>query len=176
MKIILFIVLGLFVLLLVAAVALYLAGSSMSREHRSVVTATFKAARAAVWSAITDYAAMPLWWPAVKSIRVERLPDGTELTWNKEPHGREIPFRTGESRLNEKLVRIVATEKMDRSPFGGTWTFVLTDAPGGGTQLTLTEDGFINPALFRSVMKWFIGYDATQKDFLAHLEKHLAVK
>ena len=176
MKIVLFIAIGLFVALAVTALVFFLAGSSMPREHKSIVTATFKASRAAVWAAITDYAAMPAWWPAVKSVRLEKLPDGTELTWNKDKHGQEIPFRTGESRTNEKLVRVIAVEKAVNLPFGGTWTFELSDAPGGGTQLKLTEDGFINPAIFRAVAKWFMGLDATQRDFIANLEKHLATK
>ncbi len=176
MKIVLFIVLSLVALLMVTTLVFYLAGASMPREHRSVVTATFKASRAAVWAAVTNYAAMPSWWPAVKSVRTEKLPDGAELTWNRDSHGQEIPFRTSESRVNEKLVRIIAVEKVDKLPFGGTWTFVLTDAPGGGTQLTITEDGFINPPIFRAVAKWFMGLDATQKSYLASLEKHLAAK
>lgn len=173
MRIALFVLLGLVVLLAIVALVFHFAGSRMPREHRSVVTATFQAGRAAVWAAITDYAAMPSWWPAVKAVRTEKLPDGTELTWNRDSHGQEIPFRTGESRVNEKLVRIIAKEDL---PFGGTWTFALADAPGGGTQLTLTEDGFINPPLFRAVAQWFIGLDATQKDFIANLAKHLAAK
>ncbi|MEO5958008.1 MAG: hypothetical protein ABIR80_02740, partial [Opitutaceae bacterium] len=101
MKVVLFIVLGLVALVAIALLVFYAAGSRMPREHRSVATATFTAQRAAVWSAITDYAATPAWWPAVKSIRFEKLADGTELTWNMTGHGREIPFRTVESRVNE---------------------------------------------------------------------------
>lgn len=171
MKTTIVVFIGLAALLAVTALIFQLIGSRMRRTHRSIVSVSFPVSRAAVWGAITDYAAMPSWWPAVKSIRFERLPDGTELTWNKDSHGKEIPFRTGESRINEKLVRIIAKDDL---PFGGTWTFDLIDSPGGGTRLTLTEDGFINVALLRPIATWFIGLDATQKDFLAHLEKHLA--
>src|SRR5438094_4094802 len=132
MKIALLIAVGLVAVLLLTVLVFYLAGSRMPREHRSVVVATFGAARPLVWAAITDYAAMPAWWPAVKSVRTEKLPDGTELTWNRDSHRQEIPFRTTETRLNEKLVRVIASDKL---PFGGTWTFTLTDAAGGGTQL-----------------------------------------
>ena len=173
MKTALLIVGSLVALLVIVALVFQIAGSRMPRDHRSVVIATFKASRAAVWAAITDYAAMPQWWPPVKAIRIEKLPDGTELTWNKDKHGQEIPFRTAESRVNEKLVRVIAKDDL---PFGGTWIFELADAPGGGTQLTLTEDGFIKPAIFRAIATWFMGLDATQKDFTAHLEKHLAKK
>mgnify|MGYP001556286271 CR=1 FL=1 len=173
MKIALFVLLGLGALLLVTAVVFYFAGSRIPRTHRSVVSFSFRASRPAVWAAITDYQAMPAWWPAVKSVRFERLPDGTEPTWNKDAHGKEVPFRTGESQLNEKLVRVIAKDDL---PFGGTWTFELTESLGGGTRLTLTEDGFINVTLLRPIAAWFIGLDATQKDFLNHLEKHLTAK
>jgi len=59
-------------------------------------------------------------------------------------------------------------------PFGGTWTFELADTGDGGTRLTLTEDGVIEPPVFRALAKWVFGLDTTQKDYLACLEKHLA--
>jgi hypothetical protein len=40
--------------------------------------------------------------------------------------------------------------------------------------MTLTENGFVNPPVFRALAKWFFGVDTTQRDFLSHLEKHLA--
>jgi uncharacterized protein YndB with AHSA1/START domain len=172
MKILLFSILGLVVLLVVVVIILFTAGVQMPREHRSVVTVHLSAPRAAVWKAITDYAAMPQWWPALRSIRVEKLPDGTELTWNTDAHGHDIPFRTQESRVNEKLVRVIAKDDL---PFGGTWTYELADA-NGGTQLTLTEDGIIRPPIFRAIAKWFFGLDTNQRDHLAHLEKHLAAE
>lgn len=171
MQIALLVALVLAALLGLAGVVLYLAGSRMPRAHRSVISVSFRASRPAVWAAITDYAAMPSWSPAVKAVRFERLPDGTELTWHRDGHGQEIPFRTGESLVNEKLVRIIAKDDL---PFGGTWTFELADAIGGGTRLTLIEDGFINVPILRPIATWFIGLDATQRAFLANLEKHLA--
>ena len=156
-----------------AMLVFYVAGSQMPREHRSQVTATLQASRATVWAALTNYAAMPQWWPAVKSIRLEKLPDGTELTWNTDSHGQEIPFRTGESRTNEKLVRVIAKDDL---PFGGTWTYELADTGDGGTRLTLTEDGVIKPPIFRAMARWFFGLDTTQRDYLTHLEQHLAGK
>jgi uncharacterized protein YndB with AHSA1/START domain len=171
MKIALFIVLGLAGVAALAALILYVAGSQMPREHRTQLTSTLPADRNAVWIALTDFGAMPNWWPAVKAVRTEKLPDGSELTWNQDAHGQEVAFRTGEVRPPQKLVRVIVGDGL---PFGGTWTFELADAQGGGTRLTLTEDGWIEPPIFRAVARWFIGLDATQKDFIAHLEKHVA--
>jgi uncharacterized protein YndB with AHSA1/START domain len=171
MKIVLVLVLGLIGAAGIALVVFYIAGSRMPREHRSQMKATFPADRAAVWDAINDFDGMPGWWPAVKSVRTERLTDGTVITWNKDAHGNEIPFKTAVLHPENKLVReIVPTDQ----PFGGTWTFELDDAPGGGTTLTLTEDGWIQPPVFRAVAKWIVGLDTNQRDFIAHLGKHLA--
>lgn len=171
MKLVLLILLSLAAVLSITLLVVYVAGSRLPREHRSVVSATFKAPPFVVWAALTDYAAMPAWWPSLKSVRTEKLPDGTELTWNTDRHRHEIPYRTAEARVNEKLVRVIASDQL---PFGGTWTFLLSPAPNGGTQLTLTEDGIIHAPVFRAIATWFIGLDATQKDFLAAFEKHLA--
>jgi uncharacterized protein YndB with AHSA1/START domain len=170
MKWMVLILIGLVVLLVAAAAVFYVAGSRLPREHRSIVVATLRANRTTVWAALTDYAAIPQWWPAVKSVRLEKSPDGTEVTWNLDAHNKSVPFRTVESRPNEKLVRAIASDKL---PFGGTWTYDLADADGG-TRLTLTEDGVINPPIFRAIANWFYGLDTTQRDYLAHLEKHLA--
>jgi uncharacterized protein YndB with AHSA1/START domain len=171
MKLALTIGLGFLATAALGILVLYLAGMTLPREHRSRVTATFAAGRDAVWTAITDYAAMPSWWPAVASVSTQRLPDGSELTINTDRHGQKVAFRSADVRPRELLVREIVGNNL---PFGGRWTFELADAPGGGTRLTLTEDGFINPPLFRAVARWFIGLDATQKDFVAHLEKRLA--
>jgi uncharacterized protein YndB with AHSA1/START domain len=173
MKMILIVVLGLVVAGGIALLVFYFAGSRMPREHKAVVSATFPVDRAAVWDAINDFDGMPGWWPAVKSTRLERLTDGTVLTWNMDAHGNEIPFKTSELRPYNKLVRmIVETDQ----PFGGTWTFELADAPGGGTTLTLTEEGWIGPPIFRAVAKWIVGLDSNQKGFMEHLRRHLAAK
>ena len=173
MKIVLVLVLGLIGAAGIALLVFYIAGSRMPREHRSQMKATFPADRATVWDAINDFDGMPGWWPAVKSVRIERLTDGTVITWNKDAHGNEVPFKTTVLQPQQKLVRMIASTDQ---PFGGTWTFDLADASGGGTVLTLTEDGWIGPPFYRAVAQWVIGLDATQKDFMAHLGKHLAAK
>lgn len=173
MKILLLIVLGLAGAVILVLLGLYLAGSCLPREHRAQVTVILPVRRDVVWAALTDYAAFPQWWPAVKSVRFERRADGTELTWNTDPHGGEIPFRTVESRTGERLVRAIARDDL---PFGGIWTYELTDGGPNATRLTLTEDGFIGPPLFRAVARWFIGLDATMKDFASHFEKHVSVQ
>jgi uncharacterized protein YndB with AHSA1/START domain len=170
MKTVLLIVAALIGLLLLAGLVLYLIGRSLPEHHTARVTVVLPAARPAVWAAINDFTKMPDWWPAVKSVRLETRPNGDVWAWNKDGHGQEIAFRTKEQAPPARLVREIMGDEL---PFGGTWTFELAEE-GSGTRLTVTEDGFIKPPFFRAVAQYFIGLDATMKDFAANLEKRLA--
>jgi uncharacterized protein YndB with AHSA1/START domain len=170
-KIVLVLALGLFVAAVLACIVTYVAGTQMPREHHSQLTATFPVPRDKVWNVLIDYEGMPKWWPAVKSVRTERLTDGTLITWNKDAHGNEVPFKTTAMNPDVKLERTIAGTNQ---PFGGKWTFELADDGDSGTKLTLTEDGWIQSPFYRAIAKWFVGLDATQKDFIANLTKRLA--
>ena len=115
MKITLLIIAALVGLLVLTGLVLYLLGRSLPERHTSRVSVLLPAARARVWAVITDYPAMPAWWPAVKAVRME-------------------------------------------------------------TRLTVTEDGFIKPPLFRVVAQYFLGLDGTLKDFAANLRPRVAAR
>jgi hypothetical protein len=105
-------------LLIFAGLVLYLIGRAQPERHTASITFTLTKSRAIVWAALTDYAAMPRWWPAVKAIRFETRTNGEVITWNSDPHGKEIGFRTKE----EKLRRISCAK---------SWvTTCLSAAPG----------------------------------------------
>lgn len=172
MKIALLIIGSLLGLLVLAGLVLYFLGRSLPERHISRHTVVLPAARPAVWTIITDYTKMPEWWPDVKGIRLETRPNGEIWTWNKDSHGQEIAFRTKEETKPARLVREIMGVDL---PFGGTWTFELAEQ-GSGTALTITEDGFIKPPLFRAIAQYFIGLDRTMKSFASHLVKRVARK
>ena len=172
MKIALLVIGALLGLVVLAGLVLYLIGRGLPEKHTSRLTVMLPVARPAVWAVITDYAKMPDWWPAVKGVRLETRPNGEVWTWNKDSHGSEIAFRTKEEQAPAKLVREIMGDDL---PFGGTWTFELTEE-GGQTRLTVTEDGFVKPPFFRAMMQYVIGSDKNLKDFAANLEKRVAAK
>jgi len=58
----------------------------------------------------------------------------------------------------------------DSLPFGGTWTYEIAPADGSAT-LRITERGFIKPALFRFMTRFFFGYTSTMETYLKNLGK-----
>ncbi|PYP70520.1 MAG: hypothetical protein DMD41_14750, partial [Gemmatimonadetes bacterium] len=68
-----------------------------------------------------------------------------------------------------RLVRRIADPKL---PFGGTWTWEITAAPGGST-LTITEDGEIYNPIFRFVARFILGYTGTMESYLKALAARL---
>jgi hypothetical protein len=55
------------------------------------------------------------------------------------------------------------------APFGGTWVYELTPS-GGGTVLQITEEGWIDNALFRVVSR-VMGYHRTLDRYLMALAR-----
>jgi uncharacterized protein YndB with AHSA1/START domain len=172
MKILLLVLCVLAGLVLLAGLGLYLIGRAQPERHTASITFTVPKPRAAVWAALTDYAAMPRWWPAVKSVRLETRAGGEVITWNTDASGQVIGFRTAEEKAPARLVREIVGENL---PFGGTWTYELAEA-GGATRVTLTEDGFVKPPFFRGVAKLFMKPDATMRDFERYFIPYAAAR
>ena len=166
-------VLGIVVgLVVLAGLFFYLVGRAQPERHRATISFALPKSRAVVWAALTDYAAMPTWWPAIKSIRLETRANGEVITWNTDGHGKEIGFRTKEENAPTRLVREIVGDDL---PFGGVWIYELAEV-NGTTHITLTEDGFIKPPLFRGIAKFFLPPEATMRDFEKHFSAHVAAK
>ncbi len=81
----------------------------------------------------------------------------------------KIRYEIVESRPHERLVNRIADDTL---PFGGRWIFEL--APdGGGTRLTITEDGFVTNPVFRFLSRTVFSQTATLEKFLVDLGTHL---
>lgn len=161
-------------MLIVAAVLvavpliLWIIGSFLPREHVASRTLRLSRPIGDVWAVVSDYARHGEWQSGFK--RVERLPDRDGKPLYKLDGGRMA--MTIELTELSPPSRMVTTIADDALPFGGTWTWALTpDAAGGGCAVTITERGFVKPALFRAIGRYFIGYDATIRATLRDLAK-----
>src|SRR5262245_41083033 len=134
---------GLAVVVLLIALVVVI-GLLLPKNHRASVSAHFKASAQQIWTAITDFEAMPSWRPGLK---VERLPDRNgHPVWLEISRQGKMPLELVEMIPARKLVGRIADPNL---PFGGTWTYEIAPTDAGAT-LTITEDGEIYNPVFRT--------------------------
>jgi len=160
MKIVLFIVLG-----LVALVALMTAvGALLPRRHVASRSARFQTAADSLWQALTDFAQLPSWAPEMT--RVERVPDmNGHPVWLHVGKRWSAPMEVTEMTPPRRFALRIADPKL---PFGGTWTYELA-AEGGGTAVTITENGEVGNPLMRFLSRFVFGQTSTMDGYLTAL-------
>ncbi|MBI3724761.1 SRPBCC family protein [bacterium] len=158
---------GIVVGALVALVVLMaVVGSFLPSEHVASSSARFARTPEEIYRAITSVDDFPAWRPDVKTL--ERLPDRDgHVAWREVGSHGAIALE----RIEESAPRRVVTRIADPDlPFGGTWTYVI-EARDGGTELKITERGFVKPAIFRFMARFVFGYHGSQEGFLRALGK-----
>ncbi len=131
-------------MLTVTAILAVIVGKRMPRDHVAAVYGIYNAAPEAVWALISDPTQSATWRGDVK--RVDKLPrtDG-RLAW-KEMTDRGVT--TYEMVAQEPMVSQITRITDEKLPYGGQWEFRLTRR-GAGTELLITERGFVKPAIMR---------------------------
>ena len=143
---------------------LAIAGSFLSKTHSSTRRATYRRPIADVWAAVTDIEKFPTWRSDLKS--VERLPDRDgRLSWKEKGSNGTMTLERVESKPFTRFVGRIADKNL---PFGGTWTYALSESEGS-TTLAITEDGEIYNPIFRFMARFVLGYAATLEKYLKDL-------
>jgi uncharacterized protein YndB with AHSA1/START domain len=150
-------------------VLVYLAGTRIAESHQATVQRTVQAPPDAVWTAITGVEDFPSWRAGVE--QVERLEPRNGLpVWRERGSSGELTIQVVYLEPPQRMVARVIDPAGD---FGGTWTYDLAPGEGGGTQVTITEDGEIYNPIFRVVARFITGYEATMESYLDALAAHV---
>jgi hypothetical protein len=152
---------GLLVLLSIVAVVV---GGRLPREHVATVRVRFAAAPAVVWALLDNPVAAASWRKDIK--KAERVPDiNGHPAWKEESDWGVVTFE-----LTESVAPVSRTTRIveQNLAFGGQWEYRLAPS-GAGTELTVTERGFVKPAYFRFLAHFVFGYTSTIRDYLIAL-------
>ena len=122
---------------------------------------------AKIYATVRDFASGPSWNSDLKSVVVEKQPDG------------RIHFReTGTNgTVNYELVEDVPEQKivvriLDKDlGYSGKWTYNFAPE-GSGSRISITEDGEIPNVIFRFASKYVFGQTATIDSYLTALGRH----
>ena len=147
----------------------YLVGLFLPVRHSVTVARDVAATPEEVWTVITGVEEYPAWRPGV--VRAERLePIAGWPAWREEGPEGELTFAVAAVEPQRRWVTEIVDEGL---PFGGRWTYTL-EQTATGTELTLTEDGFVYNPVYRFVSRFFMGYETTAETYLDALAARLA--
>jgi hypothetical protein len=113
---------------------------------------------------------LPRTHKASRTLRLTRPPADVWPVLIQATESSDVPVDVLERDPPRRLVTRV-TEK--EKNFGGTWT--ITIAPtASGSDVTITEDGWVANPIFRFVSRFLIGHHATMDTLLKHVAKTLS--
>jgi uncharacterized protein YndB with AHSA1/START domain len=145
-------------------------GALLPREHQVSRRITLRQPAELVWNVITDYPSSPSWRTDIA--RVEPLPDraGHPIWREIDKHGGGVSYETIASDPPKKLERKIVDEGL---PYGGTWTFELRPT-AGGTEVRITERGYVDNPVFRFISSFVIGHTTYMDTYLVSLGRKFA--
>lgn len=150
--------------LLVLAAILYGVGTTMPRDHQVSSRVQLTAPRDSVWAALYAFGDYPKWDSDFKSSVRGKSRRGREV-WVQDVGRMTMSVEIKSVQAPSRLVTEIVTD--DKSDWGGVWTYDLV-ANGIGTEVTITEDGWIKSPLFRVMMR-VMGTHSTMDGMLKSL-------
>lgn len=138
-------------------------GAMLPRDHHATRKARFHVSPAALFAVL---AGPPDWRTGVASYG--ELPDqeGRKRWWEEDTHRQKITYELVEAKPPERLVTRIAQPGL---PFGGGWTFEISQLAGGGSELRIRENGEIYNVIFRFMARFLFGYTGTIETYLRDL-------
>lgn len=143
-------------------VAVVVIGQSLPVKHVARARATFQRPLDELWKRLAAFERYPDWRRGVANVE----PAGENHWREVDKKGEAMTYETVESVSPRRLVRRIAGENL---PFGGTWTFELSEAGPERTSVSITEDGEVYNPVFRFVSRFVMGHHATMSAFLEDL-------
>jgi hypothetical protein len=138
-------------------------GAMLPLRHHATRKARFQASPDALYAVI---AGPPDWRTGIKSFGALPELDGKRQWWEEDTHRQKITYELVDAQPGRRMVTRIAGRGL---PFGGTWTFDISPAPGGSSDLRITEDGEIYNVIFRFMARFLFGYTATADTYLKDL-------
>ena len=140
-------------------------GAFIPREHVASSAVVIRQPPETLYATVRDLAGLPAWWPDMKQSQRVDDPAGREV-WDQKMSGFAMRAVVSEAVAPARLVTTI--DAPPDAPFGGTWTYEIAATPEG-SQVTVTERGWIANPIFRFLSKVVFGYYGTQDGYLKAL-------
>jgi len=138
----------------------FVLGSRLPRDHVATVRAKYRVQPEAIWALISDPRGARAWRKDLKSVEVLPLVDG-KLAWREESGGGTVNFAMTDWDPPRRMTTRITSNDL---PYGGQWEFSLVPSDEE-TELSITERGFVKPALFRFMARFFLGFTSSLEGY-----------
>ena len=145
----------------------FVMGALLPRDHVASRSILLKQTPEQVWEIVRTVDALTEWRSGLTKVDGILTANGSASAW-VEHSGKDQIKLALESEDHPR--RFITRIDDDSLPFGGSWTYELTQE-SGGTRLRITEAGFVKPPPFRFIAKFFLGYTKTMEGYLADLAR-----
>ena len=139
-------------------------GAMLPKAHVATRRARYKQPAEAIWAAITG---AQDWRSDISGYEVLAERDGHRVWRERDKHGQGILFEEVKAEPPHHLEVRIADPSL---PFGGGWTYEITQVDGG-SYLRVTENGEVYNPIFRFVSRFVMGHAATLEQYLTALGK-----
>lgn len=144
-------------------------GRSMPREHRVGSSVTLVASPDSVFALLSDIKRMPTWWREVESVR--RLTGRRRESWEQVMRGTgPVQMEITSISYGERMVTTILND--EQQDWGGRWIYTV-DRTAAGTEVRIVEEGWVDPPLFRVMMKMRGGPHRLVDSHLRSLAAHV---
>ena len=171
MKILLRIVLSLIGVVGLVLLIAYADGKTLPVDHSVTVTGTVAAPPARVFALITSVSNGPAWRHEVKSVEV-LPPDNDRDAWIEDlGQGVKMHFLAITTVPIDPAGHALRKVELKDPQYGGTWTYDLSPGPDANTTtLRISEDGYINPPIYRFMMAHIFGPTRNLDQYLQDIQ------
>jgi hypothetical protein len=152
------------VALVLLVCVLYGIGMTMPRDHVVSSRINLTASPDSVWNVLRAFGDYPSWDKDFKSSVRDKSASGREV-WVQDVGGMTMRVEFKKLQAPNLLVTEVVTD--EKSWWGGVWTYEIKST-GAGTEVTVTEEGWISQPLLRVLMK-VMGPHSTMDGVLKNL-------
>jgi len=166
MKTVIIVILSLVGVLALLGGVMALIGSRLPLAHVATRSVVLRRSAAEIYKMVRDVKNSPSWRPDVKSVELLGDVNG-KLNYREHGSQGDVTYELIEDVADQKIVTRIPEQGLG---YSGTWTTTLTPE-GGGTRVTITENGEVSNVLFRFMSRYIFGHTSTIDGYLTSLAK-----
>ena len=121
----------------------------------------------AVYATVRDFESVPTWNSNLKSVVVEKQPDG-RIHFRETGKNGTVNYELVEDVPDQRIVTRILDKDLG---YSGKWTYKFVSG-GGATRISITEDSEISNIIFRFASQYVFGHTATMDSYLTALARH----